>query len=114
MDTPKEFDFDEMATLSINDPDEFDRLHRQLVNDFIDTIPDEECRERFRARQSNLMQKLSLEKDDTQRYNKMVEIFWEQFHEFNDAHEPFRSGTHKKPKLKESADIIDFPQNKDL
>ena len=107
-------DFDKMVALNATDPEEFQQRYQQLIDEFLDGVPDEEQRDRLRACQSNLMQKLSLEKDDTQRYNKMVEIFWEQFHEFNDAHEPFRSGTHKKPKLKESADIIDFPQNKDL
>lgn len=118
MDTPKEFDFDEMASLAKDDPEEFDRRHRQLVEDLIvRTFSDKEERQRARARQSNLMQRLSLEKDPKQRKNKMVEIFWEQFNRFNDAHDPFRTSTPKQEteeqKPKESAKVIQLIPTED-
>lgn len=49
---------------------------RQDIEDFINSLP-KEHQKRARQMQWKIDQQLNQCKDDTQRFNKMVEIFWE-------------------------------------
>lgn len=55
---------------------------RQDIEDFINSLP-EERREHMHRFQWRIDQELNKCKDPAQRYNKMVEMFWEGFGKFN-------------------------------
>ena len=75
------YDFDYLKNLYIEDPDEFEKVTSTMINDAIDSMP-EERREIYRARQWKLEQTLNKIKDPLERMNRMVAIFWEGVNEF--------------------------------
>jgi len=54
----------------------------KIFEEFFASIKDEDRRQRMRARHWRIQQELNKAKDPTQRYNKMVEMFWKGFFEF--------------------------------
>ena len=62
--------------------DDPDSEIESIMEEFFKTIKDEDRRQRMRARHWRIQQELNKAKDPTQRYNKMVEMFWKGFMDF--------------------------------
>lgn len=62
--------------------DDPDAEAEKIFEEFFANIEDEDRRQRMRARHWRIQQELNKAKDPTQRYNKMVEMFWKGFFEF--------------------------------
>lgn len=78
---------DKLSALS-DDPEEFDRLSREIIQQTIDSFPAHH-RRKARGLQFKIDTTLSRCSDPLARMNKMVEIFWEHFQQFHDAfHNP--------------------------
>ena len=75
-------DFDDLVKLYQEDPDEFNRECREAIEDFISQLPDD-CQTKAKQLQWQLDNELRKYKDPIARMNKMVEMFWETFSEFN-------------------------------
>lgn len=66
---------DDLHKLYLTDPEEFDRQTRQMIDDYINSLP-EERQQRARQHQWKIDQTLSHYKDPVARMNKMVEMLW--------------------------------------
>ena len=75
---------EELEQLAKTDPEALEAYLRAEVDRIISLAP-EHHRERLRGLQWRIDNELKLCKDPTQRFNKMVEIFWEGFHKFKDT-----------------------------
>jgi len=73
-----------LSGLYQKDPEEFERLSRQLIHQTIEGFP-EHRRSRARGLQFKLDCILSRYHDPVARMNKMVEIFWDYFQQFHEA-----------------------------
>ncbi len=60
-------------------------ITRQTIEDFIESVEDEEQKLKLRQLQFRIDRELRKYKDPVARMNKMVELFWEGFAEFNDV-----------------------------
>lgn len=73
--------YEQLQGIYQQDPEEFERLSSDLIRQALDDVPDE-----FKARaygiQRRIEHQLKKYKDPIARMNAMVEIFWQQFHEF--------------------------------
>lgn len=78
-------DFDYLKDLFKQDPEEFERQTREMIDETIDQIDDENIRRRLRGIQFTLDHKLSKCKDPIVRYNEMIRLFWQQFTQFHIA-----------------------------
>ena len=84
----RECDFNKMLAaledVHENDPHQFEVLRREILNKSIDSYP-----ERYRQRAWGLQFALDCElakyKNPVARMNRMVELFWEKFYEFQSA-----------------------------
>jgi hypothetical protein len=76
--------FDRLSSLYQKDPEEFERVTKNLILKTLDAGPEE-----FRAKgygiQLRIEQRLAHFKDPVARMNEMVVIFWEQFQKFQDV-----------------------------
>lgn len=81
------FDFDYWLNLHKSDPIEFERQRLQIVENEIKKLEEKapERAKRYRAMMWAYEQRLSLVKDDKERFNRVVETFWKQFDEFNNS-----------------------------
>lgn len=70
---------------------------RQDIEDYINSLPKNQ-QERARQFQWKIDQTLNQCKDETQRYNKMVEIFWEGVVKFEKVLNDVKDGTSPIPK----------------
>lgn len=84
-------DFEDLRTLASNNPEEFDRICRAEINRVIDSAP-EDIQQRLKGMQFIIDTKLNMTNGAVQRYNLMVEMFWEGFLKFKDA----VNGTYEK------------------
>lgn len=75
-------DFDDLVRMYQEDPDGFDRERREVINDFIEHLPNENCKLKARQLQFRIDRELHSFKDPTARMNRMVELFWEEVKEF--------------------------------
>ena len=66
------------------DPDKFEAIRRELIEAAIESFP-ERHRQRARGLQFRLDCELRKYKDPISRMNRMVELFWEKFDEFQAA-----------------------------
>jgi len=73
--------YDRLQGLYQLDPEEFDRLREALIQEELDNAPDD-LKAKAYGIQRRLEHQLRKYKDPTARMNAMVEIFWQQFHEF--------------------------------
>jgi len=73
-----------LEALSVEKFDEFEDLRGKLIGLYIDSFPE---RHKTRALwfQSNLERDLNKYKHPTARFNRMVEVFWEKFFDFQDS-----------------------------
>ena len=89
------------------DPDEFERLSRELIRQALDDVPDE-----FKAQAYGIQRKIEHQlrkyKDPIARMNAMVEIFWQQFQEFQAVINDPREVLEKKRRCGTSAKVIPF------
>lgn len=93
-----EFNFDYWAELYKKDPDDFERQKAIVLDSEIkkyETRCPEEAK-RIRSVLWNLNTRLSLIKNDTERYNVVVEEFWRQFFKFKEATKELTMLTSKK------------------
>ena len=65
---------------------------RKTIEDFIDSIEDEDRKLRLEQLQFRIDRELHTYKDPVARMNKMVELFWAGVAEFDEALAPFRTG----------------------
>ena len=75
--------FDELLPLR-DDPEAFEAKKNEILEGAFERMP-KELQRRMRLQQWSLDEQLARIKDPTQRYNKMVELFWEGFGRFHDA-----------------------------
>jgi hypothetical protein len=75
-------DFDDLVKMYQEDPEAFDRERQELIDDFINSLPNEDCKLRARQFQFRIDRELHQYKDPVARMNKMVELFWEGVKEF--------------------------------
>ena len=78
------YDFDYLKDLYKKDPEKFNEVTKEMINDFIESLP-EEKQDVYRARQWRLEQELNKIKDPIERMNKMVQIFWVGVNKFIEA-----------------------------
>ncbi len=65
---------------------------QKLIDDFINSVEDEGKRLRLQQMQWRIDAELRKYKDPVARMNRMVEIFWEGFNEFNDYMQSISNG----------------------
>ena len=67
-----------------------EKVTRSTVEEFINSIEDEERRLKLQRLQFRIDRELRNYKDPVARMNKMVELFWEGFEEFNEVLQHFK------------------------
>lgn len=78
--------FDEWKELFEKDPEEFERVRQQFLEEYIETqYADEDEKQRARAILWRMEQNYRHIKDPIERFNMVVAEFWKQVHKFNDA-----------------------------
>lgn len=75
--------FDELVQLR-GDPEAFEKRRKEILEETFSTMP-EELQRRMRLQQWSLEQQLERIKNPTERFNRMVALFWEGFGRFQDA-----------------------------
>jgi len=73
-----------LGNISQNDPDLFEEIRMEIIETTINSYP-KRFQKRARGIQFILDHELSKHKHPVSRMNRMVEIFWEKFHEFNEV-----------------------------
>ena len=73
------------------EPEAFDRLAQEVIEEFIVSSPPEK-QLKLRAIQAKVNKELSKFKDPTARLNRMVSLFWEQVNDFQSALNGFSKG----------------------
>jgi hypothetical protein len=95
--------YDQLQGVYQHDPEEFERLSGALIRQALDDVP-EELRAQAYGIQRRIEHQLNKYKDPIARMNAMVEIFWQQFHEFqaviNDPCEVLENRRHCGTKAK--------------
>lgn len=82
----KTFDFDYWANLHKTDPERFELERMGALSEEIERLcQDPEKRQRLHAMVWRQQQELSKYKNDTARFNKVVELFWQQFVKFQEG-----------------------------
>jgi hypothetical protein len=71
------FDHDELARLYQEDPEAFDRKRQELIDEFIENLPNDDCKRRAKQFQFRIDGELRGIKDPIAKMNKMVELFWD-------------------------------------
>ena len=91
--------YNELTDLFEKDPSAAEKRSKEIIEDFINSIPEEERRLRLQRIQWNVEQQLRKYKDPIARMNKMVELFWKQFNEFHKVlNDPFSYNNNRKKK----------------
>jgi len=103
-----DFDFDYLKNLYIENPLEFERVTREMIEEVIQTL-DEADQVILRAKQWRLEQELGKSKDPLERMNQMVALFWIQVAEFSNANKIFGIPAKKtKPCSTKSCTVLNF------
>ncbi len=76
--------FDRLADLYQKNPEEFERLSKNLIAEALEEMP-EEYRAQAYGLQMRIEQRLCRFKDPVARMNEMVVIFWDQFRKFQEV-----------------------------
>ena len=108
-DNPLDSAYDKMLGSLQEDPESFEKAKNEIIEEFIMAQP-EEIRQRLRQQQWRIDNDLRRFKDPVARLNRMVEIFWEQFREFQVSLTTFQHpemAQTEEPK-KETAKVLDF------
>ena len=77
-------DFETLRAILREDPEEFDRVTRAEIDKLINSAPDN-MQQRLRGMQFIIDTKLNMTNSPVQRYNLMVEMFWDGFIKFRDV-----------------------------
>jgi len=105
-------DFDDMVRMYREDPEGFEREQREVIEDFIESLPNEDCKHKARQFQFRIDRELRPFKDPVARMNKMVELFWEGFKEFQHVLQACSTGEPNpvptESKSNEKAEILEF------
>jgi len=80
-----QFDFETLSGLYKTDPEKFQVKTRQMIEDYIASIPDEVSRKKCAGIQFKLDHELSKYHDPIARMNKMIEIFWQGVYQLHNA-----------------------------
>lgn len=96
-----------LESLYEKDPDRFEDLRREIINNAINSYP-EKFRLRARGIQFTLDSELNKYKNPVVRMNRMVELFWEKFSEFQTAVSDPENYTSEKERNKKAGKIIPF------
>jgi len=84
-----EFQFTELMELYAKNKRAYEKRCREIINDYIDSIEDDDRRLRMQQEQWKLDGELRKIKDDLERVNYMAKIFWEKVGEFIEAQQRF-------------------------
>lgn len=76
---------EDLVELYKRDPEEFCVVTRKMIEDFIESIPNETNRNRCRGLQFRIDNELRHYHDPIARMNKMVELLWKGVNEFKSA-----------------------------
>ena len=76
--------YEQLQGLYQADPEAFERLRRALIQDALDNVP-ENLKPKVYGMQLRIEAHLKKYKDPVARMNAMVEIFWQQFREFQEV-----------------------------
>lgn len=101
-------DTNQLIDLWTNDPEAAERYHRQILEEHIEGIPDPERRKRARAMQWRIDQELSRYTDKTARLNRMIELFWAGFFDWQAALNDPKGFKERQDGRK--ADVLEFPK----
>ena len=101
-------DFEDMVRMYEDDPEAFDRERQEIIDDFIENLPNEECRLRMRQFQFRIDSQLRKYKDPVARMNKMVELFWEGFKTFQETLHACATGNPMVSANQPNAEILPF------
>lgn len=105
-----ELKFDELAELYRTDPQAFEEKRKEMLEDNLVKICGD-CPEklaRCRAMQWRIDQELSRYKNPVAKYNKMVEMFWKQFSEFQVSLNTLQGEIESEKLEPKKAEIIQF------
>ena len=97
--------FEELSELYQSDPEKFEEQRRLLIQQTIDTFP-EDCQQRAQGLQFTIDARLNRYKDPIMRMNKMVEIFWEHFAQFQETVNDPERILAERLETRESAKVI--------
>ncbi|VAW94933.1 hypothetical protein MNBD_GAMMA22-1701 [hydrothermal vent metagenome] len=78
----REFDFDKMMSLAQNNPEGFEKLRQELINNFIKSLP-EENRHRMECLQWRIDQTRKQSKTPLAACMALTEMMWESFEQLN-------------------------------
>ncbi len=99
--------YEQLQGIYQQDPEEFERLSSDLIRQALDDVPDELKAQAYGI-QRRIEHQLKKYKDPIARMNAMVEIFWQQFHEFQAVINDPREVLENKRRCGTSAKIIPF------
>lgn len=101
--------YEQLQGVYQKDPEEFNRLSGDLIRRALDDVPDE-----FKAQAYGIQRKIEHQlnkyKDPIARMNAMVEIFWQQFQEFQDVVNDPQEVLEKKRRCGTSAKVLPFKE----
>jgi hypothetical protein len=89
------------------DPEKFERLSGKLIRQALEEVP-EEHRAHAYGMQRRIEHQLKKYKDPISRMNAMVEIFWQQFHEFQAVINNPREVLENRRRCGTSAKVLPF------
>lgn len=102
------YDFDEMVRLYQEDPEAFEQERLRQIDAFIESISDEERKQKMRQMQFRIDRELHGYKDPIARMNKMVELFWKGTIEFQQTVKSQLEGQPSSMDESVNADVLEF------
>ena len=91
--TLDDYTFDELSSMYKENPEQFDELRNQLIENELQKVTDVDKRNRYRAMVHNINLKASRYKNDMVRLETIASAMWESFHDLNDKLQSFSNGT---------------------
>lgn len=104
--------FERLQGLYQVDPEEFNRLSEALIREELNKVP-EEMKAQAYGIQRRIEGQLRKYKDPIMRMNAMVEIFWQQFQEFQAVLNDPREVIESKRRCGTAAKVIPFKDKRD-
>ena len=98
--------FDSLIDLK-DDQEAFDKLTKQVMEDYISSMP-EDRQERMRRMQWKIDQELNKYKNPTNRYNHMVEMFYDHIEKFYSKD----GKINMEPQVHTKAPVLEFKKKK--
>ncbi|WP_305041199.1 DUF3135 domain-containing protein [Geoalkalibacter sp.] len=104
--------FEGLSSLYQQDPEKFEEQRKRLIDQTIESFP-EECRQRAYGLQFTIDCQLRKYTDPIMRMNKMVEIFWQQFAQFQETINDPEKIMQERREARQSAKIIPLRRRDD-